>query len=168
MRAAIIVIVALIGTACGGLAYDLTDREGKVYKEIKLRDKTDLGILIAHENGVVFLDYSTIPVPDLWTFGYDEEKYEQAKARAADQRSLNSLKSLQSTVSANTPAPARPAGTTRLYKPTRSSSSTSTSSSGYRAPRSSSSHSRQCAGITQKGYRCRRMVASGSYCYQHP
>jgi len=28
--------------------------------------------------------------------------------------------------------------------------------------------SRQCAGTTKKGYRCRRTTSSGSYCYQHP
>ncbi|MAS94909.1 MAG: hypothetical protein CMO55_17065 [Verrucomicrobiales bacterium] len=178
MKAFGIAVLAVCLLAVPLPAYDLTTRDGRVFKDIRLREKTDLGIRIAYEGGgEVFLDYAVIPVPDLWTFGFEEDKY-----KAAKQPVNSSRKALSSST---------PVSTTR-YKEDRvsrygnssgasssssgaSNSGSSSGSSGFgllsspsrSSSYSSSTSSRQCAGYTQKGYRCKRMVRGGSYCYQH-
>lgn len=162
-------------------AYDLETRDGRVFKEIRLREKTPLGIRIAHEKGVTWLDYSEIPVPHLWTFGFNEEEYNAAKtivpiaavsAKAAPMRSPRLYQAPATPQMERPPIgtttalsqPSRPVGTGGSTSYTRATASSPSKSSG-----SLSGTSRgQCAAITKKGYRCSRMASTGSYCWQHP
>jgi len=181
-----VLCVALFTGIC--LGYDITTRDGKVYKEIRLREKTALGIRIAHEGGVVFLDYSQIPVPDLWTFGYVEADYTAAKNPVPSGRPARLYQSTRTSPSdaeiqfeqalakearkADAANGRPPIGTTTLLS--RPGGTAGSSSSGGRsAPSGGSSVSSaargQCAATTKKGYRCSRMAAAGSsYCWQHP
>lgn len=186
------VLLATLALATAS-AYDLTTRGGRVYKDIRLREKADLGIRFAHEGGVAWLDYSEIPVPDLWTFGFMEDRYAAAVAtkKANEGAVPNAPQGLEPTPEAVDPfASSRP---TRLYRSTSTaprpmplSSAPATSPTQPTPPTpqprateprpfspsissSSSTHRSQCAATTKKGYRCSRLAAAGSsYCWQHP
>jgi len=161
-------------------AYDLETRDGRVFKEIRLREKTPLGIKIAHENGVTWLDYSEIPVPHLWTFGFNEAEYNAAKTiapiAAAPTRPTRLYQAPAAPQVERPPIgtttalsqPARPVGGGGGTSYTRSSSSSSRTSGQSTSGTLSETSRGQCAAITKKGYRCSRMASGGSYCWQHP
>lgn len=143
-------------------AYDLALRDGTVLHDIRLRDKSPLGILVLHQNGVTFVDYSKIPVPDLYTFGFDEALYKAAlpasgkveQSPAQPVPSYRPERLYRTNPAPATPTPAPAASTIRTLS--------TLAASAVNASRS------QCAATTKKGYRCSRMAQAGrSYCYQH-
>lgn len=170
--AKIVVVIFTLAAVLATSAYDLQTRDGKVYKEIRLREKTALGIRIAHEGGVAFIDYSQIPVPDLWTFGYVEADYIAAKNPPPTGRPVRLYQSTQTSSSDAEVANSRPPiGTnTLLSRPSRSAGSGSSGGGGASSGGSSTSGAArsQCAATTQKGYRCSRLSGAGSaFCWQH-
>lgn len=165
MRAVCFTFLALASLAS---AYDLTLRDGSVLKDIRLRSKTDLGITVQHSTGQKFVDYAQLPVPDLYTWGFDEQRYWSAQGSStppvlppkpeatepADTgRPARLYRSLSPDVSSE-PEADNTMGTSRDYSP-----HTDSVSSTIRG---------QCTGRTKKGYRCSRMAQAGSStCYQH-
>jgi len=173
-------------------AYDIKTRDGRVYKEIRLREKTPLGIRFAHEGGVAFLDYSQIPVPDLWTFGYVEADYNAAKNPAPSpslsgrptrlyqpttptpEREIQLERAMDEAARAESSYVDRPpvGTTTLLSRPARPAGSSSggavVPSRAYNGGSTSGGSSisgaarSQCAATTQKGYRCSRLAGAGS------
>ena len=183
------VLLSLVVTVS---AFDLETRGGRTYKNIRLREKTALGIKIAHEGGVVWLDYSEIPVPHLWTFGYVEADYNAAKRAASGEPAQGTSATTRTTRLYQSGATAAPT----LQRPARALSSSSPVSStrvnpgdpalpsqsrepqpilaDRSAPRGggaslSGTARGQCVAITKKGFQCSRMASGGSsYCWQHP
>ena len=134
--------------ALSARAEDLKLLDGTVLREIRLREKTDLGIRVLHESGLSFVDYRRLPVPVAQTWGYEEAQYQAAyEAQGAELRQSG----------ASAPAPSAPAASP-------------SADSAAAAPAGTPSNGRsQCAATTKKGTRCKRKAQAGrEYCYQHP
>lgn len=157
LRVLPVIFLLFSGTAH---ALDLTLSDGTVLKDVQLRGKTDLGIRVQHQDGMIFIDYSRISPSELQTWGFEEAKYRVASAAApAPARAQASPSPPPKPSPSATPAP----------EPTASPAVKTERADTAAKSTKSQAGAKQCAAITKKGTRCTRDAQSGrDYCYQHP
>src|SRR5882724_8530909 len=74
-RASFSLLVATLFLGGSAGARDLKTISGDVFKNIEVRAKDATGIPIMHDDGVVFLDFTSLSEADQKEFGYDAAKY---------------------------------------------------------------------------------------------
>lgn len=145
-------LVSLVAVAA---ALDLRLPDGTIYTDIRLLEKNDGGIRIAHTDGVASLNYRKMAPDDARTFGYDEAKFESWLKRVTARAEAEYVQDPQP----QPVAPARPTYVPRAYTAPAPAPATRTTTGTARG---------QCSAYTKKGYRCSRMAAAGSStCWQH-
>lgn len=154
----VVLLVLLVATAAG---FDLKLSDGTVYTDIRLLEKNDGGIRIAHADGAASLNYQKLTPADARTFGFDELKYEAWLKRMTAPRAEAQYTPRPQPVAAVVPVrPTRPSRAYVAPAPAPAPRTSTTTTSGTARG--------QCSAYTKKGYRCSRMAAAGSStCWQH-
>lgn len=157
-------LLLAVCTTCPAL--DIRLENGSSYTNIRLREKTPMGIRVQHDTGLSFFDYLSMKEVDRITFGYEEGPYNAAKAKLGLQATATPVPIPAPVLPRSTPVPVPTPTTTRGFAPK------------YVAPAATpeptrttvtSSYSGRCSATTKKGYRCSRSAESGrAYCWQHP
>lgn len=136
--------------ACNAIALDLTLKDGRVIKDIRLRAIEPRGIVVRTGDTIDFVDYLQMSEQDRVTFGFQMDKYEAALAQAN--------RVVQPTApAAPVPVPVAPSQTAGAVSSTQGTAAHPVQRTSY-----------QCQATTKKGTQCSRSASPGSnYCWQH-
>ena len=84
MRRFVLCSLALVASVSLALARDITTLTGQTYRAVTITRVEATGIGISHDDGVAFLDFSTLPPEIRREFGYTaEQQQRQIEAQAA-------------------------------------------------------------------------------------
>src|SRR4051794_1121703 len=78
----IAVVCVIAGTAA--LARDLKTVNGEVFKNITITKQDPTGLLISHDEGVIFIDFRSLAAAEQKEFGYDPAAYTAAWKQKID------------------------------------------------------------------------------------